>query len=123
MVWQDDRPDLERTARYLGDKLSGDSREVVLAKASTITIPDILAASSYLFGADEAGNESYREVVRLLRGVNLAGRPVAFFGTNGAALSWLREMTKDAELSPVSADLIGARPEQSAVSSLLKAFS
>jgi hypothetical protein len=122
VVWQDGRPELERMARNLGERLEKMGSESVIKMASMVSIPEVLAASSYLFGADEAGNASYGEIARLLRGINLAGRPVAFFGANGAAIAWLREMTRDTELVATSIDLVGPKPEQSAIASVLRAF-
>ena len=122
VVWQDGRPDLERMALYLGEKLEGLGFDAVIKMASAVTIPEVLAASAYLLGADEAGSTSYGELARLLRGVNLAGRPAAFFGGNGAAIAWLREMVKDAELESASADLVGSKPDQSAIALVLRAF-
>ena len=122
VVWQDGHPELERMARTLGEKLEGMGIDPVVRMASEVSIPDMLAASSYLFGADEAGNLSYGEVARLLRGINLAGRPAAFFGANGAAIAWLRDMTKDSELVAASIDLVGPKPESSAIASVLRSF-
>ncbi len=122
VVWQDGHPELERMARTLGEKLEGMGIDPVVRMASEVSIPDMLAASSYLFGADEAGNLSYGEVARLLRGINLAGRPAAFFGANGAAIAWLRDITKDSELVAASIDLVGSKPESSAIASVLRSF-
>ncbi|HUX37309.1 MAG TPA: hypothetical protein VMV44_05345 [Rectinemataceae bacterium] len=122
IVWQDGHPELERMAAYLGEKLAGTQRDVIVRMASAVTIPEVLAASSYLFGADAAGSDSYDEIARLMRGINLAGRAAAFFGTNGAAVAWLREMTKDAELITTTADLVGTRPDQNSVAAILRAF-
>lgn len=122
IVWQDGRSELERMATHLGEKLSNEAREVVVRKASEVTIPELLAASSYLFGADEAASESYGEIARVLRGVNLAGRPAAFFGTNGAAVAWLREMTKDAEFAVASTDILGSKLDQTVIATALRAF-
>ena len=58
IVWQDGRPELERTARQLGDKIAAMDREAVVKKASEVTIPEVLAASSYIFGADDAGDNT-----------------------------------------------------------------
>lgn len=122
VVWQDGRPELERMAHDLGEKLEAMGIATVIKVASAVSIPEVLAASSYLFGADEAGNANYGELVRLLKGVNLAGRPAAFFGANGAAVAWLRDMTKDAELVATSVDLIGPKPDHSAIAAVLRTF-
>lgn len=122
IVWQDGRPELERMALQLGERLAADDREPAIRKASEVQIPEILAASAYLFGADEAGSESYGEVARILSGVNLAGRPAAFFGASGSAVAWLRDMTRDAELAASGPDLVGGKLEQSALAALLRAF-
>jgi len=122
IVWQDGRHELERMALQLGERLAGAGFVTVVRMASEVSIPELLAATSYLFGADEAGNQSYEEIARVLHGVNLAGRPAVFFGANGAAVAWLREMTKDAEIVSVAADIVGLKPDQSAIASVLRAF-
>jgi len=123
IIFQDGRPELERTAKGMGERLAADEREVLVLPAGSVTIPQMLAATFLVFGADEAETESYGEVARLLGGMNLAGRKAAYFGSNGAAIAWLKGLTADSELGQAGADLLGAKPEPSALAAWVRSLS
>jgi hypothetical protein len=123
IVIQDGRPDLERTARGLLDRLDSEKNEARVKAASEITIPELLATSFFLFGADEAHPSCYSEIARVLSGINLAGRKAAYFGATGSAVAWLREMTADSELGSAGSDLLGSKPEAAAISAWVRALS
>ena len=122
IVFQDGRADLERTAKSLSDRLESDKCEAIVKAASQVTIPEILAAKSLVFGADEAGSASYAEIARVLAGINLAGRRVAFFGTNGAAVAWLKNMAADSELGPIGTDLVGSKPDPASIAAWVRSI-
>ncbi len=123
IVFQDGHADLERTARSLGDRLESEKRQAIVKPASKISIPELLAATFFIFGADEAGASSFAEIVRVLNGINLAGRRVAFFGTNGAAVAWLKNMAADSELGPVASDLVGIKPDPATIAAWARSIS
>jgi hypothetical protein len=122
IVFQDGRADLERTAVDVRERLGSGDREAILRPASKVTIPELLAASLYVFGTDEVGSGSYTEVARVLGGINLAGRRVAYFGASGAAVAWLKGVTAESELVQVGADLLGAKPEPAAIAAWVRSL-
>jgi len=123
IVYQDGRPDLERTALSLHERLGSKDREAVVKPASQITIPEILATSLFIFGADEPEAKSYAEIVRVLSGINLASRRVAFFGADGASVAWLKNMVSDSELAQVGTDLLGSKPDPAAIAAWVRSIS
>lgn len=122
IVYEDGKPELERTARGISERLDSGSLEPKLRAASAVTIPEVLAADILILGAETPRNESYAELARMLAGVNLAGRRGALFGPSGAAVAWLREIVADAELRIAGTDLVAARPEPAALASWLRAL-
>ena len=119
VLFEDGKPDIEREARTIADRLEEQGRDAIVKNASGVEISEILAANLYLFGAEIASSPSYAELARVFKGVNLAGRKVAFFGSSGAAVAWLRGLCSDTDLSVAHSDFIG-RPESAALSVWLK---
>ena len=119
ILFEDGKPDIEREARAIAERLGEQGQDSAVKSASSVEIPEILAASFYLFGADSPGTATYAEISRVLNGINLAGRKVAFFGSSGAAVAWLRGLCIDSELTIAHSDFIG-RPEPAALSAWLK---
>jgi hypothetical protein len=120
VVYEDGKPELERTARGISERLDSGSHEVKLRAASTVTIPEILAARLIILGAETPQHQSYAEIARVLSGINLAGRRAALFGPSGSAVAWLREIVADAELKIAGTDLIASRPEPAAIVAWLR---
>jgi hypothetical protein len=119
ILYEDGKPELEREARAIAERLEEQGRGAAVKKASEVGIPEILAAKLYLFGADAPSSPSYAELARVFKGVNLAGRKVAFFGSSGAAVAWLRGLCADTEVSVAHSDFIG-RPEPAAIAAWLR---
>jgi hypothetical protein len=119
ILYEDGKPELEREARAIAERLEEQGRGAVVKNVSEVGIPEILAAKLYLLGADSPASPSYAELARVFKGVNLAGRKVAFFGSSGAAVAWLRGLCADTEVSVAHSDFIG-RPEPAALSAWLK---
>ena len=69
--------------------------------------------------AGSSGAPSFAELARVFKGINLAGRKVAFFGSSGAAVAWLRGICADTEVSVAHSDFIG-RPEPAALAAWLR---
>jgi len=119
VLFEDGKPEIEREAKAIADRLEEQGRMASVKSASSIAISDILSADLYLFGADAVGSAAFGELARLLKGINLASRKVAFFGSSGAAVAWLRGLCTDTELTVAHSDFIG-RPEPAALSAWLK---
>jgi hypothetical protein len=113
------KPEIEREARAIADRLEEQGRGALVKEASDVEISEILAASLYVLGADSAFSPSFSEMARIFKGINLAGRKVAFFGSSGAAVAWLRGLCVDTEATVAHSDFIG-RPEPAALSAWLK---
>jgi hypothetical protein len=119
ILFEDGKPEIEREARAIAERLEEQGRDAFVKSASSVEISEVLAASLYLLGADSSPSASYAELARIFKGVNLAGRKVAFFGSSGAAVAWLRGLCADTEVSVAHSDFIG-RPEPAALSAWLK---
>lgn len=120
VVFEDGKPEIERQARGIAERLQEQGREVSVESASRVGITDLLAARLYFLGADTPSPAAYAEIARVFKGMNLAGRKAAFFGSSGAAVAWLRGICADTEASSALSDLVG-RSEQSALAAWLKA--
>jgi hypothetical protein len=119
ILFEDGKPEMEREARAIAERLEEQDRGAVVKCASEVGISEILAAGLYLLGADSAASPSYSELSRVFKGVNLAGRKVAFFGSSGAAVAWLRGLCVDTDLSVAHSDFLG-RPEPAALTAWLR---
>jgi hypothetical protein len=107
VLFEDGKDEIEKVARAIAERLEAQGREVLVQAASRVGISDILASSLYLLGAESARSQAYAELERVFKGINLAGRQVAFFGASGAAVAWLRGLCADTEASAAHSDLVG----------------
>jgi hypothetical protein len=119
ILFEDGKPEIERQARAIAERLEEQGREVTVKGASSVGISEILAAGLYLLGADSPASEAYAELARVFKGMNLVGRKAAFFGSSGAAVAWLRGLCADTEVAVAHSDFIG-RPEPPALAAWLK---
>jgi hypothetical protein len=119
VLFEDGKPDIEREARLIAERLQEQGREVSVKGASSVGISELLAAELYLFGADSPASPAYAELARVFKGVNLAGRKAAFFGSSGATVAWLRGICADTEVTASHSDFVG-RPESPAFAAWLK---
>lgn len=119
ILFEDGKPEIERTARAIAERLDGQGRGATVKSASSAEISEILASGLFLLGADSSAPPSYTELARVFKGVNLAGRRVAFFGSSGAAVAFLRGLCVDTEVTVAHSDFIG-RPEPAALATWLK---
>lgn len=119
ILYEDGKPETERVARSLAERFEDQGRAVAVKCASSVEISEILASGLYILGADAAGAPAYAELARVFKGANLAGRRIAFFGSSGAAVAWLRGLCADTEVTVAHSDLIG-RPEPAALAAWLK---
>lgn len=123
IVYEDGKPELERSAMLIASSLSATSHEVRLRVASAVSIPEILAARLFFFGAESPGSPVFAEVSRLFRGMNLAGRKAAYFGATRDAVSSLRTMAADTDISMSGPDLVDPKPDADTVTSWLRSLS
>lgn len=119
ILFEDGQPEIEREARAIAERLEEQGRGAILKGAAEVGISEILAAGLFILGAGSAGSPAFAELARVFKGVNLAGRKVAFFGSSGAAVAWLRSLCADTEVTVAHSDFIG-RPEPAALSAWLK---
>jgi flavorubredoxin len=119
ILFEDGKPEIERAARAIAERLEGQGRGAKVKCASSVEISEILASGLFLFGADSSAPPSYAELARVFKGVNLAGRKVAFFGSSGAAVAGLRALCADTEVTVAHSDFVG-RPEPAALATWLK---
>ena len=120
VLFEDGVPAIERTARAIAARLGEQGCEVAITSASAVSISELLGAGFLFLGADAPGSAAYGELARIFKGVNLAGRRAAFFGSSGAAVAWLRGICADTEITAAHSDLVG-RADQSAAAAWLKA--
>ncbi|TFG83551.1 MAG: hypothetical protein E4H20_05240 [Spirochaetales bacterium] len=122
VVYEDGRNELENAAKTIKTNLAG-SAVVKIRLASETSIPEILAADAYVFGVNTPGAPFWAELKRALGGMNLAGRPAAFFSAGGEALG-LRKAFVASELSlPVEDAAVADGAEFSAwIDRLMKTF-
>jgi hypothetical protein len=119
VLFEDGKPDIERLARAIAERLEEQGCEVSVASAASVGISELLAAKLYLLGADSPVSPAYAEVARVFKGMNLAGRKAAFFGSSGATVAWLRGICADTEVSAAHSDFVG-RSDQPALVTWLK---
>lgn len=119
ILFEDGKPEIEREARVIADRLEEQGRGAVVKCASCVEMSEVLASRLYLLGAGSTGAPSFAELARVFKGINLAGRKVAFFGSSGAAVAWLRGICADTEVSVAHSDFIG-RPEPAALAAWLR---
>lgn len=120
VLFEDGSAELERVALIIAESLRAQGREVRCGAASAVSIPDILASGLFVLGAEKPSSPSYAELARVFKGVNLAGRKAAFFGSSGAATAWLRSICADTDLFAATADLAARRIEGAAIGTWLR---
>lgn len=101
VIFEDGNETLEGTAKRLKTAV-GAKANVKIRAATGVVIAEVLAADAYAFGVHDADAPHWAEFRRLFRGMNLAGRKAAFFGTTDGMAS-LSKAFADAELSVVDA--------------------
>jgi hypothetical protein len=119
VLFEDGKLEIEKQARAIAERLEELGRSVTVKASSSVEISEILAADLFLLGIGDSGSPAYTELGRLFKGMNLAGRRAAFFGSSGAAVAWLRGLCLDTELSAAHVDFIG-RPEPAPLAAWLK---
>lgn len=105
LVYEDGKASLEAVAGTIQSAISK-THEVKLRLASAVSIQEVLAADWYLFAVDEADSRAWRELRRLFKGINLAGRRAAFLSGESGQAAMLREAFKDASLTTDEPDFL-----------------
>lgn len=120
ILFEDGKSDIEKLAREIAERLDPERYEVALRAASEVGVSEVLASSLYFLGSEGPDSPAFREVARIFKGINLAGRRAAFFGASGSAVAWLRLICADTELSAAHADLVGRRLDHAAVAAWMR---
>ncbi len=100
IVYESSECDLK--AHALKIKAAADTLSIksIVKCADDVTIPEILAARAFAFGACKPDSQEYREITRIIKGINLAGRKASFFTSgSGKAIDSLKAMCADSELT------------------------
>lgn len=105
LVCEDGNASLETAAGTIQSTFS-QTHEVKLRLASAVSIQEVLAADCYIFAVGKADSEVWKELRRLFKGINLAGRRVAFLSGAKGESAILREAFKDASLSVSDPDFL-----------------
>ncbi len=103
IAYSNQNPELKDCAETMQRLLSCKEVDVIVKPAVEVTIPQILASDVILLGADESAQEllcgDFKELARLFRGINLAGRIGGFFSvTSQESLDTLQGMSCDTGL-------------------------
>ena len=99
---------IRRVAKSLAERFAG--KKVVLMEGAEFAATDILPAETILIGCEHPRPSSFAELERVLKGINLAGRPCGLFSlASDEAIGYLRDIVRDADLrlvpEPYFADL------------------
>jgi hypothetical protein len=98
---------VRKIAQRIGEVLADD--QVVVRSAPDFAGTDILPADICFFGCEEPSPPSFAYLERLLKHINLAGRPCGVFSPQSKdAVRYLSEMVRDAELVLNSEPFIAA---------------
>ncbi|HOX18648.1 MAG TPA: hypothetical protein PKW82_09345 [Spirochaetales bacterium] len=89
VAYPDTDRELEAAAKELASALKGAASDVRLLPASKLDAPQLLAAGWAFFGVGDAADPAWKELMRVLEGVNLAGRTVGAFSRDGEAKTFL----------------------------------
>jgi hypothetical protein len=90
------------STRKIGGQIAGlcTDSHVVLLSASEFSATDILAADICFLGCEEPAPASFAYLEKLLRHINLVGRPCGVFSLKSKeAVEYLSGMVRDAELA------------------------
>ena len=78
--------------------------KVVVMDAADFAATDLLPADACFIGCETPNPHGFAELVRVLKGINLAGRPCGLFSLDSAqSIEYLRSTVRDADfrLNPV----------------------
>ncbi len=87
--------------RKIADRIAARLKglRVVLMDATDFAATDLLPADACFIGCEKPKPANFAELERVLRGINLAGRPCGLFSpASPPAIAYLRTMVGDAEL-------------------------
>jgi hypothetical protein len=109
VLWAPDSADNRRIVESVGRALEQMKVALTIKTAADATIADVTAADIVVFGAQKiASTETpaeYNDLLRIFKGITLAGRTAAFFSMGPEkATTRLRKALKDTEVSQVEED-------------------
>jgi hypothetical protein len=98
LVVHDGTADLEKVAEELKKQCADAS--VIVRSGVDFTATDLLPADAFFFGCASPKPASFAELERVLKGINLAGKPCGLFALEGEkSILYLRSIVKDADLA------------------------
>jgi len=98
LVVHDGTADLEKVAAELKKQCAG--ALVIIRSGVDFTATDLLPADAFFFGCASSKPASFAELERVLKGINLAGKPCGLFALEGGKpIMYLQSIVKDADLA------------------------
>jgi hypothetical protein len=98
LILVDESNAIKEVGRQLAAQLA--PIHVAIVDAADFAATDMLPADAYFLGCKEPHPARFSEVERVLKGINLAGRPCGLFTLSSkSAIEYLRSITRDAELA------------------------
>lgn len=86
IIYAPQKSELKELAEIIKNSFNSKSFKVIIKSASQASIPDIAAAEILILAANSSGSSpihsDFSEILRALKGVNLAGRLAAFYAVN-----------------------------------------
>jgi len=116
VLWAPDSADNRRIVEAVGRALEQQKVALTVRSAAEATIADVTAADIVIFGAQKAGSSDappeYSELLRIFRGISLAGRTAGFFSMGqDKATQRLRKALKETEIAQADDDPLFADPK------------
>ncbi len=88
---------IRRIATSLAERFKG--KKVVLMEGADFAATDLLPAETILIGCEHPRPATFTELERVLKGINLAGRPCGLFSlASNEAIGYLRDIVRDSDL-------------------------
>ena len=115
LILVDESDAIKEVGRQIASHMA--SVHVAIVEAADFAATDMLPADAYFLGCQEPHPARFSEVERVLKGINLAGRPCGLFTLSSkSAIEYLRSISQDAELAVFSDPLFfdALKPEDRA---------
>jgi len=121
VLWAPDSADNRRIVETVGRALEQQRVALTVRSASEATIADVTAADIVVFGAQKIASADapteYSELLRVFKGISLAGRTAGFFSMGqDRATHRLRKALKDTEIAQAEDDPLFADQKTGAAS-------
>ena len=123
VLWAPDSADNRRVVETVGRALEQQKVALTVKSAAEATIADVTAADIVVFGSQKIASvevpPEYSELLRIFKGITLAGRTAGFFSMGAdRATQRLRKALKDTEIAQAEEDPLFADQKAGAGSSV-----